>query len=77
VQHAYDAASGNLTITLPDSSKLDHDVHVQFRRPARPLVPARPDVKLCAQPLLQALGLTLVAYLLHELSQGAAALTGD
>jgi raffinose synthase len=30
VQHSYDAASGNLTITLPDSSKLDHDVHVQF-----------------------------------------------
>lgn len=30
VQHAYDAASSRLTITLPESSKLDHDVHVQF-----------------------------------------------
>jgi hypothetical protein len=30
VEHAYDAASGSLTITLPQSSKLDHDIRVQF-----------------------------------------------
>jgi hypothetical protein len=30
VEHAYDAASGSLNITLPESSKLDYDIHVQF-----------------------------------------------
>lgn len=29
-EHTFDANTGGLTVTLPQSSKLEHDIHVQF-----------------------------------------------